>query len=1056
MGLTRIAVSRPLAILMFILGLVIMGVVSFGLLKVDRMPAISMPFVNVNVSWSGAAPEDVETSIVRPLEQAVSGISGVDTIESTSSEGRGNVSITFVDGWDANQGAVDVERKVASILGRLPSDASTPTVNKADPNSFPIMNVSLTGQLPLDELYNMATDVVQPRLQSIPGVADVSISGGLVREVRVRVDYTRLTAYGISPSTITSAISRENINTPGGAINQGRTQLNLRTRGQFQSADELADLIVATTSAGPIHLRDVATVTEANKDPNSYQRLNGQESVGISITKSSEANSLTVADTLRATIASLQNTMPAGTQLVISNDSSRFTRSALDSIERDLVIAIVLCGAVLLLFLHAWRNTLIVILAIPTSLITTFLVMYATGMTLNTISMMALALTIGILVDDSIVVLENIHRHLHMGDKPKDAALKGRSEIGLAAMAITLTDVVVYLPVAFMSGTIGKMFREYGLTIASATLISLFISFTLTPMLASRWMKSNGEEHGSRWNPVAWFPGWWERNYGRVAAGYGRLLGLALRARPLVVLIAATAFAGSLSLIPLHVLGVEYMPSEDDNQVNVSISLPPGAGLDAYNSATKQVEGMLTQQVPEIQNMFTTVRSGGGGGGFGGGGGANMSMQLVDKSQRQRSIFDIMNQIRRMGTGIPDATVRASASGSMGFGGGGGGGGLRIDVMGSDYPTLQKLIPQISKVVRGVPGVTDVRDPDLVGQPEIRAVLDRRRMAELGVTGQQVATTLRTMISGTVADQLQPEGADSEDITVVAADTDRLDLARLQSMPIITSSGTAVTLGQVAQLVRSSSPLSITHTARQRVLTINATVDGSRPLGDIATDMRTALRAFPMPIGYSTVVGGSVRQMDAATGALTSALTLSVILIYMLLVALFESWLYPLAIMLALPVSLIGAFGGLVLTGNTLNVFSMIGMIMLMGLVAKNAILLVDYTNTLRSRGMERKEALMESGRTRLRPILMTTSTIICAMIPLALKLEPGAESRSPMAVVVIGGVISSTLLTLVLVPTVYSYFDDLQQALGGPKPFRFFWKRRRALQEAAGDRPAL
>ncbi len=1050
MGLTRIAVNRPLAILMFILGLVIMGAVSFGLLKVDRMPAISMPFVNVNVSWAGAAPEDVETSVVRPLEQAVSGISGVDTIESTSSEGRGSVSITFVDGWDANQGAVDVERKVASVLGRLPSDASTPTVNKADPNSFPIMNVSLTGQLPLDQLYSLATDLVQPKLQSIPGVADVSVSGGLVREVRVRVDYTKLQAYGIAPSTITSVISRENVNTPGGAINQGRTQLNLRTQGQYQNTDQLGDLIVANTTAGPIHLRDVATVTEGNKDPSSYQRLNGQESVGISITKSSEANSLAVADSLRSAISSLQNSMPTGTQLVISNDSSRYTRSALDSIERDLVIAIVLCGAVLLLFLHAWRNTLIVILAIPTSLVTTFLVMYATGMTLNTISMMALALTIGILVDDSIVVLENIHRHLHLGEKPKDAALKGRSEIGLAAMAITLTDVVVYLPVAFMSGTIGKMFREYGLTIASATLISLFISFTLTPMLASRWMKANGEERHSRWNPFAWFPGWWERNYTRVANGYGRLLGVALRVRPLVLLIAVAAFAGAVSLIPLHILGTEYMPAEDDNQVNVNVSLPPGAGLDAYNTAVKQVEGMLTQQIPEIQNMFTTVRAGGGGG-FGGGG-ASISLQLVDKSQRQRSIFDIMNVIRRIGTSVPDATIRASAQGGMGFGGGGGG-GVRIDVMGSDYPTLQKLIPQISQVVRGVPGVVDVREPDLVGQPEIRAVLDRQRMAELGVTSQQVASTLRTLISGTVADQLQPEGQDSMDITVVAVDSDRLDLARLQSMPIITPAGTTVLLGQVAQLVRSSSPLSIQHSARQRVLTINATVDGSRPLGDIATDMRTALKGVPMPLGYTATVGGSVRQMDAATAALTSALSLSVLLIYMLLVALFESWLYPLAIMLALPVSLIGAFGGLVLTGNTLNVFSMIGMIMLMGLVAKNAILLVDYTNTLRSRGMERREALLEAGRTRLRPILMTTSTIITAMIPLALKLESGAESRSPMAVVVIGGVISSTLLTLVLIPTVYTYLDDLQQTLGSPK---FLWKRRRALREAAGGDPAM
>jgi hydrophobic/amphiphilic exporter-1 (mainly G- bacteria), HAE1 family len=1048
-GLTRIAINRPLTILMFILGLVIMGGVSFGLLKVDRMPAISAPFVNVSVSYSGAAPQDIEDLVIRPVEQAVSGIAGIDTVESDSNEGRGSVRIQFVEGWDADKGAIDVDRKMASILNRLPADASAPTVNKMDPNSQPIMNVSLTGQLPIDELYNLAANAVQPRLQSVPGVADVSISGGLVREVRVLVSYTKLSAFGIAPSTITSAMTRENINQPGGSVNVGSTSLNIRTQGLYQSADELANMIVANTTAGPVYLRDVATVNEGFKDRSSYQRFNGQESVGISITKTSEANSLQVANDLRTALSNIGSTFPSSVKMVISNDSSRYTQSALDAIKKDLSLAVLLCGAVLLLFLHAWRSTLIVILAIPTSLVTTFLVMFATGMTLNTISMMALALTIGILVDDSIVVLENIHRHLKLGEPRREAALNGRSEIGLAAMAITLVDVVVYLPVAFMQGMIGQMFKEYGLTIASATLISLFVSFTLTPMLASKWLKEEkgeDESQGSSWNPLVWFPAWWERGYNKVANGYGGLLRLALRARPLVVLIAIVAFSGAMALPALRILGIEYAPTEDDSQLNVNISMATGTSLDASNAATRQIESQILQ-MPEVANVFTTVRGSTSGGGFGPGGGSSISLQLVDKSERQRTASDIANQIRRMGQSIPGATVRANVSSSMGGGGGGGGGGVRVDMMGPDLDVLKGISSQMEQVARGVPGIVDVRPPDFTGIPEVRAVLDRRKMAEMGVTATQVSQTVRTMLQGSVADQLQPENRDQMDITIIANDTDRTDMAKLETIPIITGTGTTVKLGQVAKLVNAFSPQSISHSSRQRVISLSATVDG-RPLSDVSNDVREAVKKANLPLGYSIVVGGSVRQMDTAMAALQKALSLSIVLIYMLLVALYESWLQPLTIMLALPVSLIGAFGGLWVTGNTLNIFSMIGMIMLMGLVAKNAILLVDYTNTLRARGVSRTEAIVESGRTRLRPILMTTSTIICSMIPLALKLEAGAESRSPMAVVVIGGVISSTLLTLVLVPCVYTYMDDLQTALGNPNPLWFLHRAKKpALQ---------
>jgi HAE1 family hydrophobic/amphiphilic exporter-1 len=809
--------------------------------------------------------------------------------------------------------------------------------------------------------------------------------------------------------------------------------------------------VVVQSGAGPngpgspVLLHDVASVDYGYKKVFQLQRLNGQDAVGLSVTKASDANAIQVADDVRKELDRLTPLLPQGTRVAVTNDTSLFTRAALDSIQRDVGLAVLLVAAVVLVFLHEWKHTAIVLCAIPTSLISTFLGMYLLGFTLNIMSLMALALMIGILVDDSIVVLENIHRHLQLGETPWQAAINGRSEIGLAAIAITAADIVVYTPIAFMSGTVGQLFRQYGLTIVMATLLSLIVSFTLTPMLASRWVTHDSDHPG----PIARFGRWWDARFNRLSSFVGRSVPVTIRLRWLVVLLSLALVAAVGSMIPLRILSTEFSPQEDDNNFEINMTTPPGTSLDTTDQVARQMEAIL-QRIPEVQDSFTSVSIPGGSGGFffGGrsGGRVNIDVQLPPKDQRKRSVFEVIDQVRAAARQIPGATFTASVSSPLA--GGGGFGAIGLQIRGPDLDTLSQLADQVQQVTRGIPGLADIQNTSLAASPDVEVVLDHARMAQLGITAQQVSTALRTVVGGSVVSELRPSGKPQVDITLIAADADRANLANLASIPVatVTGSGTTtpgsstvlttqppgslVTLGQIATIRPSLGPVSIQRVDRNRSVTLNALATG-RPLGDVASDVRKAVQQIPLPPGYSINYGGQVQQLNTALAALGAALVLSLILEYMLLVALYESWLFPLVRMLTIPLGLVGALLLLLVTGNTINVVSIIGMIMAEGLVAKSGILLVDYANTLRERGLGRTEALAQAASVRLRPILMTSATMIFGMLPLALKLEPGAESRAPMAVVVIGGLISSTLLTLVVVPALYTMFDDLQNRFG-------------------------
>lgn len=1054
MGLTRLAIRRPLTMLMIILGLVVLGYRALTLMPVDRYPQVDFPFVSVVTVFPGASPEDVEDLVVKPIEDAVAGISGIDTLQSTAREGVGVVIIGFKEGVSGNQAAIEVERQVAAIRGQLPSEAYDPSVIKADINAVPIVQMVLSGPQGQDELYDLAKNDIKPKLQTVRGVAAVNISGGREREVQIYPDPEKLAAYGLSLGAIQQALSLNNLTFPVGSIDEGRQKTAIRSVGEFTDLKQIENVVVAAAGSGRparpgqdiggmVYLRDVARVQQGFKDTTQLLRYNGIEAVSISVIKTGDANTIRVVDDIRQLVAETNAKLPNGAQLTVVIDDSDFTRKSVSAVEEDLMMAILITGLVMLVFLHTLRSTFIVVLAIPTSLISTILVMWAAGYSLNVLTLLALTLTIGILVDDSIVVLENIERHLRMKKKPRQAALDGRAEIGLAAITITLVDVVVYVPVAFSTGIVGQFFRSYGVTIAVCTLFSLFVSFTLTPMLASRWMKDESvpprPPRGLRkvlglilW-PVAFlwnlFVRVWEAGFNGLAALYALTLRLVLKnvlTMFLAVIVAFASLAGGVYMVVSGMVGSEFFPQEDDGRFTIKIDMPAGTNLQATDQAARQVEQIVVQNVPETVAILTSVGSSSGLFGFGGSGGnsATIDVRLVDKTQRQRSTTAVVQALRPLVKQIPEATIAINQTSSIGAAGGGTN-PIQIQIYGEDPNTLIELANQVEAVMHEVPGATDVQNLDAARSPEARFVIDRDRALDQGLTPAQVAASLRTALSGTKVGTFKPQGGREVDITLRMDEAARASMNQLLQLPLGYRNGRPVRIEQVASLERGQAPAVIKRTDRQRQLTVTSGATG-RPQGDVTNDMEAAMKArVPFPAGYGFKFTGAAEAQRESFQDLGNALLLSIVLIYMLLVALFQSWLHPLAIMFSLPVSLVGAFGGLYLTGNTLSLISLLGIILLVGVVTKNAILLVDFTNVLRrEHGYSRKEALVQAGRLRLRPILMTTAALVFALLPLLLGRGAGAETRAPMAAVVIGGNVSSTLLTLILVPVVYTFLD--------------------------------
>ncbi len=1028
MTLTEVAIKRPAFITMVFVALAVLGIFGYSRMGVDLLPKMDWPVVSVITVYPGAGPKEIESLVSKPIEEAVSGVSNLDNVRSYSYEGVSVVLAQF--GFSSNVDEVtnEVQRKVDQARSKLPKEAESPKISKSDLNAFPILRVSLTGQLGPRELYQFAKDRVKNDLEQVEGVSAVTIVGGQEREIRIEVDNEKLESYGISILQVSQALASENLDFPTGRVDERINQYIVRLAGKFKSLDEIRGMVVASTPAGIVYLKDIARVMDTFKENSTLSRLNGENAIALLIQKQSDANSVKTSDRLQAKMKELETANGNRIKFTVAQDVTDFTRHSISEVERDLMLAVLMVALILFLFLNSARNSLIVLLSIPTSLVTTFFFMYLFGYTLNLMSLMALALVIGILVDDSIVVLENIHRHLEKGENPVAAAIKGRSEIGFAAIAITLVDVVVFLPISLVGGVVGRIFGEFGITVVVSTLLSLFVSFTLTPMLSSKWSRLVERANDSWLNR---FVNEFEKFQERLGQSYRRVLAWALDHRKTILIGSGVLLIMSFALLPLGLVGTEFMTESDRGEFAINIDMPLGTGIDKTDQAIGKVE-QIVASMPEVERYLSTIgkqqsqwknaeQSNLG----------QVQVKLTGRPQRKRSTKQIMAAIGERAEAIPGLKVNFAG---MSMWGAAQTSPVQIEIMGNDLGAVTRFAEKVSSIVASERGIADVTSSWEEGKPEVRIEVDREKTANMGLTLGEVGLAVRTALEGDVVTKYK-EGDTEYDTRVVLGKESRIRSEDVGRVLLKNHYGQPVRLSQVASVYYGKGPSEVQRKDRERLVTVAANLTGTVALGEITAWAQKQIDAAGIPDGVRVFYGGDAENMRDMFRDMMIALGLAVLFVYMIMVSLFESYVHPFTIMFSLPVALVGALGALALTGMTLSMFSMIGIIMLMGLVTKNAILLVDFTNTLRARGVPMRDALLDAGAARLRPIIMTTATMVFGMTPLALALGAGSEMRQSMAVVIIAGLTSSTLLSLVLVPVVYTIVDGFNASL--PALFR-------------------
>jgi HAE1 family hydrophobic/amphiphilic exporter-1 len=1010
MSITELAVRRPTTVVVAVIILVGLGTMGFFNLGADLFPAADTPVVSIHSVYPGAGSEEIEKDLVKPIEDAVSGLPGIDKIRSVSGEGFGYTIIQFTMSTKTDTAVLDVQKAIDAMVNTLPADAERPVISKYDINAQPMMALSLFGNLPYEDIRS-AADSLKKRLENLQGVGTVTLLGAPTKELDIIVDRVALEAYGLSLNTLIGTLRANNVTIPSGLMRQSGVNRPVRVVGEFSSLADVGDLRIPLPRGGSVALTDIASIQFAYPPDDSRARMDGRSSIGLLIVKTSDANIVDTAGRIKGDLAVESRSLPAGLSLRIASDSTVFINSSLSETRRDLLLGILVTAIVLFLFLRKWRSSLIVLVAIPTSLISTFFMMYVCGFTLNIVSVMALALCIGILVDDSIVVLENIQRHRDLGEEPMLAAVRGRSEIAMAAIAITLCDVVVFAPVAFMGDIVGQFFRQFGLTVVFASLFSLFVSFTLTPAMASRLLARESSEASAK-SPGR-FAGFFEAY---VKGGYRRLLGSALRHRVLVITAVVVLVAASLSLLPLGAVQTEFMPSFDQGKLDMDINLGAGADLNRTDAAVKTIERHL-MALPEVSDVFSQIGTNSGPN-F-----AEITVRLKDKSERRKSQSQLARELRDWVKSLPDAevsvreeaiTAQTSIEGNKPF---------ILNITGPDRRMLSTLATQAEAVMRSTPGAVDVQNSDRSRQTEISVTVDRLALSEYGLAAADVAGALRTAFAGTKAGVFRSAGDEYDMIVKFSPDQTKtpLDIAAIR---LSGAYGGLVSIGQVARITRNDAPSSLERSARSNVVTLMCDLQG-RPLGAVTKDVEAGMKNIAFPAGYEYKLSGDTSMMTSSFRSLAWALAASIALVYLILVVLYESYLTPFIRLLSLPAGIIGGLAAMAITGKTINIISFIGIIMLDGLASKNGTLLIDYTNTLVKRGLSLKDALVEAGSTRLRPILMTSTTMIVGMLPLALSSGSSSEIKSGMAVVLIGGLITSTLISPILLPVVYTLIDE-------------------------------
>lgn len=1019
-NMTRYAVTHPIGIVMIVLFFVTLGLYSYYRIGVELYPKINTPYVVVSVSYSGADAESVEQQITKPVEDALSSVSNVKHITSKSKTGRSQVTLELNFDADVDAAAVDASQKVNAIRKSLPDDADDPVVEKRDMDAAPIIDLALVSSHPLDEMYSLADNTLTNDFTKADGVLDVELSGGRDKEIAVKVDRDRLSYYGISMNDIISALKRENKLAPSGSSYTDRRQTQIRLDGQYASVADIKQIHLTAANGESVPITALGDVVREDKKVSRYARINGQDGIGISIYKNSNANLVSTADNVMQVLDQLRAEYP-DYRFIAVNDSADYVRTALHNTLGTLIEGLFTTGLVLFLFLRGWRSAAAVMIAIPTSLIASFFAMYMAGFTFNMMSLMGMTLCIGILVDDSIVVLENIHRHLAMGENPVEAAVNGRMEIGMAAIAITLCDMVVYLPIAFMTSMTGQFFRQFGLTIVFASLFSLFVSFTLTPMLASRFFRNGLPQSHSRLFAAM------DRVEDGVQRFYGEALHWSFSNKKKLFAGVALSLAIFTAMIPLGIIGREYMPRTDESGFNVQIKLPTDASVERTDKVTSQLEDYLSK-VPEVTNYMAMV---GGGNGVNSG---RIRVSLENRQDRSRSIWAVTDEMRAwIAKNIKDGDVRikedqASVSGTSGGGLGQGGGAFRLELRGNNMEDLIKASEMAQDLIKnGNYGVTDVSSTYQEGLPELSIIPDREKMKFYGVTVGSLYDTLSSAISGSsggvLPNDVKNNGNDT-DINVYFRGGESYKKSDLAAVPMETKNG-IVHISDVATIKDDVGPITINRTDKQRSIIIGGN-PGSRPLSQVISEVTNDLNQAGLPKSVSFRFSGQADSMNESFTELLAALLMGMVLVYMILSVLYESVKTSFIRMFSLPFGLIGSLFFLFLMNDSLNIYSMIGIIVMDGVVAKNGTLLLDYTLTLMHRdGMKPKEAVIEAGKTRLRPILMTTFTMIVGMIPTALAVTAGSETRSSMAWVIIGGLLTSTVFTLLVLPMIFLFFEE-------------------------------
>lgn len=1011
MKLTEISIKRPVFATVVILALVVLGAVSYLSLDLDQYPNIEIPVVAVNVLYPGASPEQVETKVTQEVEEAVGKVAGVDHIMSTVSEGVSTTVIQFTMETNADAAAQSVRDQIGSLQANLPDEAKTPTVLRFDPDDTPIMSIALTGNLSQRELTVLAEDLITDRLQAINGVASVDVKGGLDREIQIQLDNNKMSAYGLTIPEVLTSLKSENIDSPGGKVTNGQQETDLRAVGKITSPAEFLNIPVGTRGGVQLYLKNIAAVTDTTEDVATITKVNDTTALGIDIMKQSGSNTVKTVEEVKQQLEKIKQELPTGVDLVVVRDNSKTIKESVEDVEFNLVVGGLLAVAIVFLFLGNWRSTIIAGITIPVSVIASFLVMKALNFSLNTMSLLALSLAVGLLIDDAIVVIENIVRHLEMGKDKITAALEGTSEIGLAVMATTFTLVAVFLPVGMMSGIVGQFFKEFGITVAASVLVSLFVAFTLTPMLSSKHLDYAEIKGTSKLGQLWWK---WNGKFDELTAQYGEFLRQALGHRRKVMLVAVGLFLGSLMLIPL--LGSTFVPDADNAEFTVTATVDPGMSVAAVSDMADTMSQMI-RDIPEVTMTYSVSNANE----------ISIFTKLVPKGERSLSDNEIIANLRQSLKAIPGAEISVSKQSAMSSGK-----PVSLVIQGQSLDILAEIAEQVEQVVASIPGTVEVSSSYEAGNPDAQLIVNRDRATDLGISSASIADTLQTMFNGKVVTQYK-EGDDSYDVRVILNPEERRSLGDVNKVYL---SGTArgedgqaimVPLSQVSSTVYATSPAKIKRYDNQQQITISANLSGIT-LGEFNKAFNKKVAEINMPDGYQFVATGQTKSMNEAFGSMILALSMAVLFIFFVLAAQFESYLDPFAIMLALPLAIIGAIIGLLLMGSELSMMSLIGIIMLMGLVTKNAILLVDFAKQRRAQGVERNQALVEAAVQRMRPIIMTTAAMIFGMIPLALGIGPGAESRAPMAHAIIGGLVTSTILTLVVVPVVYTLFDDIQQ----------------------------